>query len=461
MPAKPSTDAEMATIALRRARMLGACVSLAAWPEALLMPAFVDGLCGLAAACDDLEIGDVALAAAAADESPGLSRIGRTLLAERAMRQTIDVGAASPARGARPGRSACVTAPIDLTDFGRVFGADAAALRSCFAPEPNVPADDEPRLGAPWAWPGAEPLRPVIAPAMTFSASRLNAFVKCPRRWYYEYLCDAVVEESTVHATYGKVFHEALEALHRDVRVPSNFSEEAILDRLRHELDAAFGKAHADFASVLEYEVCRLKARGVATQYVQWLCREAAARPLEVRDVEIAQRWAHGGYVFVGYIDRIDRPAGGGPITIYDYKTGYIPDDPAEYLDRVRAGEESQLALYWAMRRAEGDVISRIALISVRHPRDAAWMLALDILDDDAAANEAAADAPHEAGIVRAACNPADLDHAIGVLVERCNLLCERGVERFAAGDDPPCSFCGYNRACRERPEEEERIFAR
>jgi hypothetical protein len=297
---------------------------------------------------------------------------------------------------------------------------------------------------------------------MTFSASRLNTFAKCPRRWFFEYLCDAVPDAGSVHATYGKVFHEALEALHRDVRIPSQHDEPEICERLRRELDAAFDKAHGEFASALEYEVCRLKARAVAAHYARWLWKEAQARPLEVRDVEIPQRWSHAGYVFVGYIDRIDRPLEGGPITIYDYKTGRIDDDPRVYLGRVRSGEEGQLALYWAFRQAQGERVSRIALISVRDPRDPAWILALDIAPDEAAAQAPVAQArPLQEGVLRVSCSPADLDLSIAALVARCNALCVDGFEHFSAGEDPPCAFCAYTSACRERPREKERIFAR
>ena len=469
MPARPSPSERAA----RRARMLVACASIGVWPEELLCADFVDGLSSLAGACDDLAVTDVALASASADENPSLSAVARALLAERGMRRQIVVGAAireddsqaAPAARQRvPSfeRGASEALPIDLVDFAGSVGTDAEHLARLLvpaSPEAQASADAE---GAPWLWPAPEVPRRVVAPAMTFSASRLNAFVKCPRRWYYEYLCDAVDDSGSVFATYGKVFHDALEALHREVRVPSNYAEEDILDRLRRELDAAFGRSHADFESVLEYEVCRLRARSVAAHYVHWLRREALARPLEVRDVEISQRWSHAGYVFVGFIDRIDRPLGGGPITIYDYKTGYLDDDPAAYLDKVRNGDESQLALYWAMRRAQNDIVSRIALISVRDPRDPAWLLALDIVDDPSVEHAPPLAASHDgSGIVRATCTPADLRQGIDALVSRCNMLCEEGIEHFAAGDDPPCSFCAYARACRDRPDEEERIFAR
>lgn len=307
-------------------------------------------------------------------------------------------------------------------------------------------------------WPPAEAAATFTAPAMTFSASRLNAYVKCPRRWFYDYMCEALDDPSSLHAFYGRVVHDALEALHRVVRMPDRHEASYILERLLHELDVAFGIARPDFASQLEYEVSRCRARRMAEQYVRWLKLEAARAPMEIIHVELLQRQRFGGHDFVGYIDRIDRPLAGGPVTIYDYKTGRIDGDPREYLEKVRRGDEAQLALYYAMRRASGDEIARIALVSIRDPRDDAWILALDIVDENGKAMVARE--AHD-GVLRASCSIADLNASLAALVARCDFLTTQGLAHFPIGDDPPCNFCAYARACRERPADGERIFAR
>ena len=308
------------------------------------------------------------------------------------------------------------------------------------------------------AWPIPEPVERVVAPAMTFSASRLNLFVKCPRRWYYEYLCAAVEEKSTANAAYGKVFHAALEALHRDVRFPADWEQAVVLDRLCGLLDVTFGQSHGEFASQLEYEVLRLRARQVARHYVRWLYEEAADAPLEIVEIESRQTLLLRGHRFVGYIDRVDRPPGGGAITIFDYKTGRIEEDPEEYLRLVRSGEEAQLALYYAMRRAQGDDVARVALVSIRDARDKAWILALDITDE---AGRSVVQRAERAGVVRATCSIADLERSLDALTARCDTITREGFDHFAVGADPPCSYCAYAPACRERPGDGERIFAR
>ncbi|MBV8282339.1 MAG: PD-(D/E)XK nuclease family protein [Candidatus Eremiobacteraeota bacterium] len=309
-----------------------------------------------------------------------------------------------------------------------------------------------------WEWPDPEPFRPLVAPPMTFSASRLNGFVKCPRRWFYEYLCDAVADEGSAAATYGKVFHEALEALHRMIKRPADFSGNFILERLHEELDLAFARNESEFASRLELEVSRSRARGVAAHYVRWLSSQAREHPMQVEAVESLQRWTMGGYEFVGFIDRIDRPVEGGPITIYDYKTGRIEQDPNEFVASVRRGDEAQLALYYTVRRMRGDDVGRLALVSLRDPRDPVWVLALDMTDDEGRAVE---QRDERSGVVRAMCRPSDIAAGVDALLARADLLTKQGLEHYEPGTDPPCMHCDYARACRERPDDGERVFAR
>ncbi|MBV8595968.1 MAG: PD-(D/E)XK nuclease family protein [Candidatus Eremiobacteraeota bacterium] len=309
---------------------------------------------------------------------------------------------------------------------------------------------------ATYAWPPVEPPVVFTAPPMTFSASRLNAYVKCPRRWFFDYLCQVLDDPSSLQAAYGSVIHDALESFHRSVRVPSRHDAGIMLERLQRELDTAFGNAREAFPSQLEYEVSRARARRIAEQYVRWLVAEAARAPMQVEHVELMQRFTLGGHEFVGYIDRVDRPVDGGAVTILDYKTGRIDTDAVAYLEKVRSGDEAQLALYYAMRTAAGDDVHRIALVSVRDPRDEVRILALDIDEGDAPF-----DSKTEEGILRARCSRADLEASLDALVARCDTLTKMGQTHFAVGADPPCGYCAYYAACRERPREGERIFAR
>ena len=480
------------------------------WPATLRADeAFIDGLCALAQAWEQAGGGEIALAATVADDNAEQSALARTTLiwfrAGRAPQLAapppdatiavpiacatlLEAFDAAARRGVRavalprwcavtlassapPGLrlvayadidDPAATASIEFATQGesrsatdarleiRVLQAAHSAVAAWFA----ATSAEEPV----WHWPLPESPRPLVAPAMTFSASRLNGFVKCPRRWFFEYLCDALEDEGSAAATYGKVFHEALEALHRVMRMPADFSGNAMLERLFAELDLAFERNRPEFASALEFEVSRLRARAVAVHYARWLRAEADDHPMEVEAVEVLQRWSLGGHEFVGYIDRIDRPTEGGAVSIYDYKTGRIDDDPRAYVEKMRRGEEAQLALYHVVRRMRGDRIGRLALVSLRDPRDRVWLLALDMVD---AEGNAEVERAVRSGVIRGTCTQADIDAAIASLVARADLLTRTGVEHFEAGSDPPCAYCTYARACRDRPADGERVFAR
>jgi len=328
---------------------------------------------------------------------------------------------------------------------------DAVATAKAEPAGAATPAADE--RADPWIWPEPEMPRTFVAPAMTFSASRLNSFVKCSRQWFFEYLCDAVEDSGSIHATYGRVVHEALEALHRDVREPALVDGRALLDRFQREIDSAFGRSRSEFSSQFEYEVSRLQARRAAPKYVDWILRQSSAAPMEIVEVESVNRLHAGGYDFVGFIDRVDRPVGGGAVTIFDYKTGRVPDDPRAYLEAVRLGDEAQLALYYFMRRARGDDVAKVALVSLRDSHDEVRVVALDIVEDGAERPK------QEPG--SAACSRATLDASLAALVRRCDLLTNVGLAHYGVGVDPPCRYCAYLPACRERPPDPEPIFVR
>ena len=238
-----------------------------------------------------------------------------------------------------------------------------------------------------------------------------------------------------------------------DVREPALIDGRALLDRFQREIDSAFGRSRSEFSSQFEYEVSRLQARRAAPKYVDWIVRQSSAAPMEIVEVESVNRLHAGGYDFVGFIDRVDRPVGGGAVTIVDYKTGRVPDDPRAYLEAVRLGDEAQLALYYFMRRARGDDVARVALVSLRDSHDEVRVVALDIVEDG---EERPKQEPGSA-----ACSRATLDASLAALIRRCDLLTNVGLAHYGVGVDPPCRYCAYLPACRERPPDPEPIFVR
>src|SRR5579863_373915 len=227
--------------------------------------------------------------------------------------------------------------PVDARMLSRALGIDVEGLlgqRVRVGRRWSESIDTGIESGEPLPPAEAEVPFPVRAGDMTFSASRLSTYAKCPRRWFYEYLCDAVDERTSYQATYGKVFHAALEALHSDVREPLAITPDDAQRRLHREIDTAFDRSRGQFASRLECEVSRAKAHRVAGHYLKWLYAEAETAPFEIIELESRSSVSIGGHRFVGYIDRVDRPVGGGPVTIFDYKTGRIETDAATFLAR-------------------------------------------------------------------------------------------------------------------------------
>ena len=54
-----------------------------------------------------------------------------------------------------------------------------------------------------------------------FSASALNAYAECARKWYYRYVCAAVEDAPSSASTYGTAFHAALEDFHGEFPQPT------------------------------------------------------------------------------------------------------------------------------------------------------------------------------------------------------------------------------------------------
>ncbi|MBV8600268.1 MAG: PD-(D/E)XK nuclease family protein, partial [Candidatus Eremiobacteraeota bacterium] len=77
------------------------------------------------------------------------------------------------------------------------------ALRRELEPQPaaNAPQPAAPQIV------DAEPSRPLPGRRKHFSASSLNLYADCPRKWYFKYLCGAVEDKPTSASSYGPALH--------------------------------------------------------------------------------------------------------------------------------------------------------------------------------------------------------------------------------------------------------------
>jgi RecB family exonuclease len=279
-----------------------------------------------------------------------------------------------------------------------------------------------------------EPLsaRPVPLRKMHFSASSLNAYAECKRKWYFRYACAAVEDKGSSASFYGSAFHAALEAFHLTYPSVAGIGAAELTSRLDGAVVAAFDRFRARFDAPVEAELQLRRARRTAKKYVHWLVARAQRDPFTVIGCELAAELTIAGQAFVGYIDRVDRSDRDGGVTVIDYKTGTIADSAKAYRDEVAALREFQLPFYYWARTAAGDRVTTLALVPLKDAQ-------LDV-------------APVELEI-GLSISIGDLERARDAMGRLANELASGTLEDFPATRDPEaCTYCAYRDACRERP---------
>jgi RecB family exonuclease len=294
---------------------------------------------------------------------------------------------------------------------------------------------------------------PVVTRKLSFSASSLNAYAECRRKWWFRYACAAVEDRGSSASFYGIAFHAALEDFHGVHTRFDGVDAVALGDYLDYCVANAFDRHRTRFDAAVEFELQKRRARRTAKKYLSWLLERARRAPFEVIGCETGADVELGGHRFIGYIDRLDRDDATGTVTVVDYKTGSIATSAAEYLAEVRAFREFQLPFYYWARTAEGDVVTRLALIPLK---DAL----LDV-------------APIELEVVTTSRPPRgngavgeiavwELERARERMIALAGELAGGELTTFPATTDPEaCRYCAYALACRERPLALEERFAR
>ncbi|MDP9111171.1 MAG: PD-(D/E)XK nuclease family protein [Candidatus Eremiobacteraeota bacterium] len=318
---------------------------------------------------------------------------------------------------------------------------------------PNV-RFDVPAKGAALAAPAVpEPAQGMRSRIAHFSASSLNTYAECARKWYYRYMCAAIEDKGSSASFYGTAFHAALEDLHGEFPHPDESQAQDLLRKIDGFINAAFARFRFRFEAPVEYELQRRRAQRTGRRYVQWLLAEAKRAPFTVIGCELAAQLDLEGFEFIGYIDRLDREDRSGAVSVIDYKTGSIAATAAEYREKVRLFKDFQLPFYYWARTAQGDRVTRLSLIPLK---DA-------LLDVRPVSLEVVPVPTGEAGRANGGViSIADLERARARMIEICRELTSGAIERFAVTQDPAaCTYCAYADACRERPITLENKFAR
>jgi RecB family exonuclease len=287
-----------------------------------------------------------------------------------------------------------------------------------------------------------------------FSASQLNTYVECARKWYFRYLCAAVEDKGSSASYYGTAFHAALENLHEEYPKPGE-ADAAEMDRkLQGYVNAAFDAFSDKFETPVELELQRRRARRTAHKYVEWLVSQARRAPFTVIGCELSAELQIEGFDFIGYIDRLDRDDRTGAVSVIDYKTGSIATTAAEYREKVRQFKDFQLPFYYWARTEAGDRVSRLALVPLKDALLDVRPISLEVVPVSAEV----ARSQSTAGVIPIG----ELERARTRMVEICRELTSGLLTAFPVTDDPAaCTYCAYTAACPNRPYPVEERFGR
>lgn len=332
----------------------------------------------------------------------------------------------------------------------------AALTRETFGLETFAPSAYEPPAAIELTEPvDAEPPAPVRATQARFSASALNAYVECPRKWFYRYACGAVEDAGSSASFYGTAFHLALEWFHETFDRPVPSDETRMRDAIPGFIERAFAVHRDDFETRVEYALQLRRAQRTARQYVTWLVERARRTPFTVIGRELPIAMQIEGFDFIGYIDRLDRDER-GTVSVIDYKTGSIATSAAEYRDEVRSFSDFQLPFYYWAREAAGDRVSTLALIPLKDSLLDVRPVELEVLPFARDEGRKRDDSPY--GTI----SVSDLERSRAKMVQICRELTDGSLSRFPVTSDPSaCTYCAYAIACNDRPAPAEEKFGR
>jgi RecB family exonuclease len=287
-----------------------------------------------------------------------------------------------------------------------------------------------------------------------FSASSLGSFAECERRWFYRYVCSAVEDRGSSASFYGSAFHWALERFHEEFPRADSAPPDLLERKLDALLGASFDRYRSGFATNVEYELQRRRAKRTGRRYLAWFLERGRQHPFTVVGTETAVELELGGYHFVGYIDRLDRDDATNAVTVVDYKTGTIAESAEEYRGKVARFLDFQLPFYYWARTAAGDRVTRLSLVPLKDALRDVRPVELEVVP--IAAPRSYGDA------LTGTIGIDELERARAKMIELAATLASGPIEHFAVTTDPDaCTYCAYVDACRDRPLLREDRFGR
>jgi CRISPR/Cas system-associated exonuclease Cas4 (RecB family) len=314
-----------------------------------------------------------------------------------------------------------------------------------------------------------EVVRDVKRRKTPLSASALNAYAECPRKWYYRYVCQSVEDKGSSASTYGTAMHLALELFHRHYPKYELQDPELLLETLTTYLHESFEKHHSDLGTKLEYMLQVRRAERTIRHYIEWFISQSVQEPFDIvgnetslnlflhEDGTFAEKAAAEGerqtFHFIGYIDRLDKNTY-KQVTVIDYKTGSIAENAEDYRRKVKKGLEYQLPLYYWAQTAAGDNVTKIALVPLKDQNATIRPIALEVVPRGPSLRYSD-EATGRIGV----------DELLDARKRMAKLAYEiqkSAITAFPVAEKPDsCVFCSYKAACRDKPPQEEERFGR
>jgi ATP-dependent helicase/DNAse subunit B len=251
------------------------------------------------------------------------------------------------------------------------------------------------------------------------SASSLNDYHECPRRYYYKYVVH-IPEAVSFEARLGTAIHRALELFHQQhQRVHLGLLPE-LLERFEMEV------RKVAFQNESEREQGLARGQQILTQYLT----KEADRSASIRRMEVEKEFSLAlgpDLTLCGKIDRLDW-LDNGRVRIVDYKTGELKSRP-DYL------EGFQMPTYaWAVMEALNREPESVEVIGLKKLKQTAKGVCIDCQelpwDDDS----------------KYALTPARLEELktqITAIVQGI-----RAGNFAAAPDEQRCGWCAYRLLC-------------
>ena len=183
--------------------------------------------------------------------------------------------------------------------------------------------------------------------ARLLSPTAVNVYMRCPLRFYYQYVCDlrepdATDDDTIDNRLFGNIFHEASHKLYQQLMAKSPHIVASDLDRLLRQrvaieqaVDEAFRQElfHLPHAALPDLNGLQIINREVIIHYLRQLLQiDRQLAPFTILGLEtdvtgvmeVASSQEHLRFTVGGRIDRLDMVTENGRprIRVIDYKTG-------------------------------------------------------------------------------------------------------------------------------------------